>query len=118
MIELMVTVVFVTLGSFLIQGSFLRSAAMFGRYSHTLSVMDWMDADGAEMREQLLAGNIVSDNSSGSGSADGKPFQWTRELRPLDGTLNTIRYTVRWDEGGKPAEAKSEQYVYKDPLAG
>lgn len=120
MIELMVTVVFVTLGSFLIQGSFLRSADMFGRYSHTLRLIDWTNTQSAQVREDIVYGDGFSEGAlSGEGSLDGRPFSWTREVNELDMRgLNSIRYTVRWNESGKPVELKNEQYAYKDPFPG
>ena len=114
MIELMVTVIFVTLGSFLIQGSFLRSADMFGRYSHSLALMDWMDEQSSKTRENLLYFDGAEGSESGEGSLDGRPFSWTREVQALDPPeLNSILYTVRWAESGKPIELKNEQYAYK-----
>ncbi len=120
MIELMVTVVFVALGSFLIQGSFLRSADMFGRYSHTLRLIDWTNAESEKVREDILYGDGVSEGStSGQGSLDGRPFSWTREVASLDlPGLESILYTVRWNESGRPVELKNEQYAYKDPFPG
>ena len=114
MIELMVTVVFVTLGSFLIQGSFLRSADMFGRYSHSLALMDWMDQQSSKTRENFLYSDIGEGAESGEGSLNGRSFSWTREVRALGlPDLNSILYTVRWNESGKPIELKNEQYAYK-----
>ena len=115
MIELMVTVVFVTLGSFLIQGSFLRSADMFGRYSHTLKLMDWMNAQSSKTKESLLYFDGAPEGAGGGeGSLGGKSFSWSSEVQPLGPPdLYSIRYTVRWTESGKPAELKNEQYAYK-----
>ncbi len=119
MIELMITVAFVMLGSMLIQGSFLRSADMFGRYSHTLKVMDWMNQQCTKAKENLL---YSKDSDSGSESGDieisGKSFSWVREIQRL-GTpnLNSIHYVVRWTESGKPLELQSELYVYKKDIS-
>ncbi len=118
MIELMVTVVFVAMGSFLIQGSFLRSADMFGRYSHTLKLIDWTNAESAKVREAIVYGDGVSEGAvNGEGSLDGRPFSWKREVSSLDlPGLDSVHYTVRWQESGRPVELQNEQYVYKDPF--
>ena len=117
MIELMVTVVFVTLGSFLIQGSFLRSADMFGRYSHTLKVMDWMNEESARTRESLLYSEEAPENASGGLTVDGKSVSWTRQITSLGpDSFNSIRYSAIWTESGKPVELKNELYAYKQDL--
>lgn len=118
MIELMMTLVFVTLGLTLIQGSFLRSADMLGRYSHTLKVMDWMNQQCAKTKENFLySKEFDSGSQSGVLEISGKSFSWVREIQPLgEENLHSIRTTVQWSEGGKPAELKSESYVYKNEI--
>jgi len=117
MIELMITVVFVTLGSLLIQGSFLRSADMFGRYSHTLNVMDWMNQECAKAKEILLYSKEETvESESGHLEISGRAYSWTRDIQPIATNLHSIHYAVRWTESGKPMELKNELYVYKkDP---
>jgi len=119
MIELMITVVFVTLGSLLIQGSFMRAANMFGRYSHTLSLMDWMDQESAKAKETLLYSKESElGNENGTLTIDGKSFSWSRAVEPLETpNLSLIRYSANWTESGKPMEHRSELYVYKKDIS-
>lgn len=115
MVELMVTVVFVTLGSLLVQGSFLRSADMFGRYSNTLNIMNWMNQECTKTREILLYSKEEElESESGAVTISGKSFSWTRRVQSMETpNLSSIHYSAQWTESGKPMELQSELYVYK-----
>ena len=118
MVELMITVVFVTLGSMLIQGSFMRSADMFGRYSHTMSLMNWMDQESAKAKETFLNSKESElGNESGVITLEGRPYSWARDVQTIQANLSVIRYSSQWTEGGKPMNLKNEIYVYKKDLA-
>jgi hypothetical protein len=115
----MLTVCFVLLGAMLIQGSFLRSADVFGRYSHTLKIMDWMNRQCAKDKENILYSKETEiGNESGIITIAEKPYSWTRNIEVLDApNLRSIHYRVQWTESGKPIELQNELYVYKkDPL--
>ena len=118
MIELMITVAFVAMGALMIQGSFLRSAEMFGRYSNTLKIMDWMNKECARIKEQLLySDEFPESNESGVMDLSGKSFSWANEVESLGlPNLNAIRCSVNWTESGKPMQLKNELYVYKKDL--
>ena len=118
LIELMLTVSFVTLGTLLIQGGFLRAADMFGRYSHTMRTMAWMDRQAALTKEKILfSGEEPSGSQSGSVELAGNTYEWDENVAPQEGpNLHALRRSIRWTENGKPFELRSEQYVYKkDP---
>ena len=116
LIELLLTVSFVLMGSLLIQGSFLRAAGVFGRYTHTLQAMVWADREAARTREALLYGDGAE---SGAGTVEfgGKTCEWTRTVEmPGDRSLYDIRVALRWTEGGKPVEWQNESYAYKKEI--
>ena len=115
----MLTVSFVLMGTLLIQGSFMRAADMFGRYSHTLMAMAWTHREDARVREELLySDGAGADSQSGTLQlSDGKTCQWSREVQSSSGPgLYSIRTEVHWTESGRPVDLQSEFYVYKKSI--
>ena len=116
MVELLLTVVFVTLGTMMIQGGFLKAAEVFGRYGHTLKSMLWTDEGLARIREAVLRDEYENEESGVLRTQD-RDFQWTREVRMLgEPNLFSLRSIVSWTESGKPLTLSKETYVYKKDL--
>lgn len=113
LVELLLTVVFVMLGSQMIQAGFLRAADVFGRYSGTLKIVVWTEEQAAHAREALLR-----DQLAGSEAAvlefDGRPYDWRQEtdMEPTP-NLYSIRQTVSWSESGRPQTFQKEFYAYR-----
>lgn len=117
MVELLLTLVFVMLGVQMIQGSFLRAADVFGRYSNTLKVMTWADESLAHAREALLK-NEFAGSEDGVLHVPNKDFTWQQSIMLLDGSnLYSIALKVSWTEGGKPLDFEKQIYVYKKDLS-
>ena len=119
LIELMLTVSFVLLGTTLIQGSFLRAAEIFGRYTDTMKAMVWMNQECARTKEELLYSEGGEPaNEGGTVEISGKSFPWSRDVLPAGGpNLYAIRMSMRWTESGKPVDLKSEWYAYKKDIS-
>ncbi len=117
MIELLLTVVFVLMGSQMIQGGFLRAADVFGRYSSTLKMMLWAEEQNARAREALLKDG--SEGSTGGTLAlDGREYSWEQTAQMLpERNLHAIRLSVAWAESGRPQTLQKEIYVYKKDLS-
>ena len=113
LIELMLTMVFVALGSMMIQGTMLRAADVYGRYTNTLKTLLWADEQAQRAREALLMGDFEP-SKSGMLEAPNKEFSWTQDMEPLE-TPNLYRLDlhVTWTESGKPFELQRSQYVYQ-----
>ena len=112
----MLTVSFVLMGALLIQGSFMRAADIFGRYTHTVDAMVWAGQQMAVTREQLLYGD-GADSGAGQVELDGKICEWSRRIEAAEGpNLYDIRLMLRWTEGGRPVEWQSESYAYKKDI--
>ena len=116
MVELLLTVVFVSLGSLMIQGTLLKGADVFGRYSNTLRAIAWSEQKWAASREALLRDELAS-SEEGSLSLPGKDFQWSLGSDELETDLYSIRLSLRWTESGKPLAYEKESYVYKRDLS-
>jgi len=117
MIELMLTVVFVVLGSQMVQGGFLRAADMFGRYTNTLKTMVWVDGEIAVAREALVRDELDGAGGSGVLTRSGKEVTWKREVSSMDTPgLYSIHFSTAWTEGGRPLSLDKEVYVYHPDL--
>lgn len=118
LIELMLTVSFVMLGAILLQGSYMRSAEIFGRYTHSLDAMVWMQEQVAKAKEELLTSEEYAPSDSGAIQTGGKSINWSRETSPAAGThLYAINMKLSWKEGPKAVGMEAEQYVYKNPIS-
>ncbi len=116
LIELMLTVSFVMLGAILLQGSYMRSAEIFGRYTHSLQSMVWMEEQLSQTKEKLLFSDEDVPPDSGVIQGGGKEINWSREVHSAAGSnLYSIGMKLSWKEGPKSIEMEGEQYVYKKP---
>ena len=112
LIELLLTVVFVALGSQMVQGGFLRAADLFGRYSNTLKVIVWSSEQEANAREALLMGETQS--SRGLLDTSNKELRYEQSVDMADLIdLYSIKQTVLWSEGARNASFEKEFYVYQ-----
>lgn len=117
MIELLLTLVFVALGTQMVQGSFLKAADMFGRYSNTLRTVLWSEAQASLARETLLRDEFV-ESANGTLNFSNKELAWQREATALETrNLYSIRLSTSWSESGKPQRFEKEFYVYKKDLS-
>ncbi len=117
LVELLVTLVFVALGSQMIQGGFLRAADMFGRYSNSIGVMVWLHERTAQIHENLYRNEPIAESAPEISTGLGKEFRCSQsaDARP-EPNLFSIKHSVEWTEGGKPVKIDREAYVYQpDP---
>ncbi len=116
LIELMLTVSFVMLGAILLQGSYMRSVEVFGRYTHSLGAMVWMQEQINVTKESLLFSEEGVSSQSGVVQDGGKDIHWSLETQPANGSnLYSIDMKMSWKEGSKSIAMEGEQYVYKKP---
>ncbi len=115
LIELMLTMVFVMLGAQMIQGTMLRAADVYGRYTNTLKVILWSQEQTERAREALLRDELES--KSGTLEAPNKEFEWRQDAVPMEGpNLYRIDLLMSWAEGGKPLTFQKSVYVYQKDL--
>ena len=115
LIELMLTMVFVMLGAQMIQGTMLRAADVYGRYTDTLKVSLWSQEQVDRAREALLRDELES--KSGTLEAKNKDFQWRQDVVPMDGhNLYKLDLSMSWTESGKPLTFQKSVYIYQKDL--
>jgi prepilin-type N-terminal cleavage/methylation domain-containing protein len=115
MIELMIAAMILGLGTLLLNGGFMKSADLHGRYSNTLKAMLWADQKIWETRETLIYTEEPQTlPSQGSFVQDGKRFGWAVDIRSLsEQDLYSILVTMNWNEGNRPTQFKRESYAAK-----
>ena len=115
LIEVMIAVSILALGTVLIHDNFLRSAELMGKYAHTLSARLWIPEELWKIQESYFYTQPPDEGeSSGAFEADQKSFEWSRQIN--EGGLRdlySIQVTPQWNEGNKPTELTKEIYVYK-----
>lgn len=121
LIEVMLTVVVLSLGTLLIQESYLRTAHLFGVYANTFRARAWVDEKMWELREaSVFAEAPASGSGAGSFTVSGKVFRWQSEVTPLPGKdAFALKVNVDWNEGNRPTWLTQETYATKTeiPLA-
>ena len=112
----MLTMVFVVLGSMMIQGTMLRAADVYGRYTNTLKIMLWADEQAQLARQAMLMGEPDL-SKSGTLETPNKQFVWDQSLDSLPTpNLYQLSLNISWTESGKLFTFQRSQYVYhKDP---
>ncbi len=115
LIELMLTMVFVMLGTLMIRGTMLRAADMYGRYTSTLKTLLWADEQVERSREALLRGEL--EGKSGTLEVPGRQFNWDQDVSGL-GTPGLFRLDLLldWTESGKPVTFQRSLYVYQKDI--
>jgi prepilin-type N-terminal cleavage/methylation domain-containing protein len=114
LVEVMLAVAILALGTLVIQEGYLRSADLFGRYKNTLRAQIWA---GEKMWEALdgavHADPPVTGTSEGEFVSGGKRFRWRLEVEPLGTLLYALRLRTEWQEGGRTVALLRETYASK-----
>lgn len=116
MIELLLTVVFVLLGSQLIQGAYLQAANVYGRYNHTISMIEWSRNALASEKIATLDPEWQSGELVGVLNSNSKDIAVSINSSSLTTPrLYSITATAKWNEGNKPTTYQAEEYVFQKP---
>lgn len=113
LIEVMLAVVFLALGTLMIQEGFLRSANLYGRYVNTIRASVWMNGRLWSARETTLFSEEVPPSENGELVLGGVPFRWSLGVQQVDEVLYALRLAVEWNEGSRPLTLTREIYATK-----
>ena len=115
MIEVMIATAVLLLGTVMLHESYLRTADLFGRYTHTLKVRTWMDEQLWAAKESLIYSKTPStDPQTGTFVFLAKPYNWSQSISSLSGPdLYAIRLGVNWNEGNQPVTLTKEIYAFR-----
>ena len=114
LIEVMITVAILSLGTLLIQQGLLRSSDILNHYNSQLAVEAWADQKIWDAREALLfaeEGGLTE--TSGSFTESGRNFDWSIETKLNSGTdqLYFVHLKTTWLEGNRPISFGKAMYV-------
>jgi prepilin-type N-terminal cleavage/methylation domain-containing protein len=114
LVEIMVAVVVLGLGTLLVQEGLLRSAGLFSRYGHTLKAQLWVDEKLWEARQRILYEDETIAEESGDFTADGRPYTWSLVVSTVgQNDLQSVSCSVAWREAGRVRTLTREIYVVK-----
>lgn len=115
LVEVLMAVSFLALGTLMIQEGFLRSAALYGRYANTMRASVRTDAILWEAREAVLFSEGVPAPAAGEFDSRGVPFRWRLSADPLAGAkdLYSLKVVVEWSEGARTQSLVREVYAAK-----
>lgn len=114
LIEVMVTVVILALGTLMIQEGLLRAADLFGRHSNTVKVQRWVDEKIWQVRESFVYSDEVISDDQGQFTQNGKLFTWALVVKSLAGEdLKSLALSVAWKEGNRYVTMTKEMYAAK-----
>ncbi len=114
LIEVMLAVSVLALGTLIIQQGLLRSANVLGHASNVLTVQSRADQKIWDVKETFLyAAAPSAEGQNGSFTGQGREFHWVvkAELLEPEQEFYLLRLTVNWLEGNKPMEFKREIYA-------
>ncbi len=117
LVEVLMAVAMLALGTLLIQEGFLRSAYLYGRYANTMRASVWVNERLWQAREAVLFSEDPPAPDGGEFTSEGVPFRWALgvEALPLAKDLYALKLTVDWSEGGRPLSLVREIYAAKPP---
>ncbi|HTL71275.1 MAG TPA: hypothetical protein VL404_08305 [Candidatus Eisenbacteria bacterium] len=119
LVEILVTVVFLAMGTLMIQEGFLRSASIYARYANSLKARIWMNEKLWEARASVLfSAQPFVGSDEGVFTSGSKPFHWKLQADQRGSTLYAVKLQVDWLEDGRPVFLEREVYAAKPKLAG
>ncbi len=96
----------------------MRSAEIYGRYTHSLGSMVWMEEQLSKAKEALLTTDDPPPSENGAIQDGGKTIDWAQEIHSTAATnLYSVGMKLSWKEGPKSVQMEGEQYVYKRPAS-
>ncbi len=123
LIEVMLTVSILSLGTVMIYQANLLSLGVYGRYVHRLSLQNWAEEKIWEAKEDIFNSDLPNTGEvSGSFNLLGKSYDWKREVsltwesKDSKFSFYKILLTVSWDEEGKPTSLYRSGGLHKIKL--
>ncbi len=106
LIEVLITVSILSLGTVLIAQSNMMSLGAYGLYSDRLKVQNWAEEKLWKAQEAILA-ESPADENSGEETIDGRAYRWSLSVTSdlyEKVEFYTIDLRVRWKEGARNDE--------------
>ncbi|MBI4430408.1 MAG: prepilin-type N-terminal cleavage/methylation domain-containing protein [Candidatus Omnitrophica bacterium] len=115
LIEIMVAVSVLSVGTVLVLESNMMSLDVFGRYLNRLEILRWANEKISETKASLIESESPSvDISSGSIKTDRRDYGWQLEIKDSDiPDLYSIHLDVSWDEASRTAHLYRDAYLLK-----
>lgn len=120
LIEVMLTVSLLSLGTVMIYQANILSLGVYGRYSHRLGLQTWAEEKIWEAKQSILESeNPEAGESSGNIQHLGGNYDWksetelTWESEDKKISFYAIQLTISWEEEGKPTFLSRSAHLQK-----
>jgi prepilin-type N-terminal cleavage/methylation domain-containing protein len=117
LIEVMIAVSLLGLGTVVIHQAFLRSASHYGRYASQLKSTLWAHEKMWDTMQSVLyvkSGEGEEGSSEGEIDLGGKTYAWDQKVTaPGEKDLYYLQTVLRWQEGSLPITLIKEVYAFK-----
>ena len=115
LIEVMVTVCVLSIGTVMILQSNIMSLNVFGRYLNRIEILLWADEKMAETKETMVKEDIPDVGTLGGNfETDRRTYDWTMEVKDANvKDLYTMHLDVSWMEDSQPIHLYRDSYFLK-----
>ncbi len=115
LIEIMVAVCVLSIGTVLVLQSNMMSLNVFGRYLNRLEVIRWADNKITQVKEEITKSDVPeTGTSNGSTKTNRKAYDWQMDIETGDlPGVYSIHLDVSWPEEGRTAHVYRDSYVLK-----
>lgn len=115
LIEIMVAVCVLSLGTVLTLQSNMMSLSVFGRYLNRLEIIRWADHKMAETQEMIFRSETPETGiSNGTMETNRRSYNWAMNIKDGDVPgLYSMHLDVSWPEGGQTAHLYRDSYSLK-----
>jgi len=119
LIEVMIAVAILSLGTLIISESNMNSMNVYGRYANLVMIHDWADQKIWEAKEEIFESEIPNTGSNaGTVTRQGRNYNWRQEVSSKDkeNELYTVSLTVEWEERGRTMNTSRYGFLFKPKL--
>ena len=116
LIEVMVTVAILSLGTVFISQSNLTTMNVYGRYINRIAIQNWAEEKIWETKQMILESDAPETGQhSGTIQESGRTYDWQLDVEPNDtNDVYGITLDMSWPESGKTAYLRRSAYQLKE----
>ena len=112
LIEVMVAVAILSLGTVLLFHSFFTCADASRHAFNLLNARLWIDGKIGEEKEFFLSSKVITQpQESGDFTFNSRLYVWQKSIQPIDTGLYSMTLSLSWKEAGRQRSLSSATYL-------